>query len=110
MFKITGLDEFQRKIEQLRRNVEQIGGTHQVPLPEVFSSAFMRQHSSVPDFETFCRDAGLDISSNEAFEATSLEKLDSSARRLTEFSRWEDLKKAGVADWAKRRLFDSLER
>lgn len=110
MIKITGMDEFQRKIDQLRTNAEQIDGTHQVPLAEIFPPAFMRQHSSVPDFETFCRDGGLDMSSTKAFDATSGEKLDNVVKQLTEFPNWEDMKKAGAADWAKRRLFDGLER
>jgi hypothetical protein len=110
MFKITGLDEFQLKIDKLPQNAEQIDGTHQVPLPEVFPPAFMRQHSSVPDFETFCRDGGLDTSSKEAFDATSVKKLDDVVKQLTEFPSWEDMKKAGAADWAKRRLFDGLGR
>jgi hypothetical protein len=110
MFKITGLEEFQRKIDQLRRNAEQMDGTHEVPLSELFSPAFMRQHSSVPNFETFCRDGGIDTSSKEAFEATDVQQLNSAVARLTEFPGWEEMKKAGAADWARRRLFDGLAR
>jgi hypothetical protein len=110
MLKITGLDEFQRKIDQLRRNAEQIDGTQQVPLADMFPPAFMRQHSSVPDFEMFCSKGKLDISAKEAFEATSVEKLDDAVQQLTEFPTWENMKKAAAADWARRRLFDGLER
>jgi hypothetical protein len=39
MFKITGLEEFQRKIEQMRRNAEQLDGEHQVPMTDLFSPA-----------------------------------------------------------------------
>jgi len=106
MFKITGLDEFQRKIEQMRRNAEQLGGEHQVPLTDLFSPAFMRQHSRVTDFATFCKDAGLDVSSTEAFAAIPRDTLDAAVRHLTEFATWEDMKHAGAADWARRRLFD----
>ena len=106
MFKITGLDEFQRKIEQMRRNAEQLGGENQVPLTELFSPAFMRQHSSVADFATFCADAGLDGSSNEAFAAIPRDKLDAAVKHLTKFATWEEMKHAGAADWARRRLFD----
>lgn len=108
--KITGLDEFQRNIDQLRRNAERLGGEHSVPLPEVFPPAFMRQHTSVPDLETFCREAGLDISSTETFAATPVEQLDEAVRRLTQFASWEEMKNAGAAEWARRRLFDGFGR
>lgn len=110
MFKITGLEEFERKIDQLRRNAEQIDGSHEVPLSDLFPPAFMRQHSAVPDFATFCHDGGIDTTTKEAFEATDLQQINNAVARLTEFSSWEDMKKAGAADWAKRRLFDGLAR
>lgn len=110
MLKITGRDDLQRQLDKLRHNAEQIDGTHEVSLSELFPPAFMRQHASVPDFETFCRDAGLDVSSKEAFEAMPVERLDGAAKRLTEFLGWEEMKKAGAADWARRRLFDGFER
>lgn len=108
MFKITGLDEFQRELEQMRRNAEQLAGEHQVPLTDLFPPAFMRQHSGVPDFESFCRDGGIDLSSNEAFAALPGKQLDAVVKRLTQFASWEEMKQAGAADWANRRLVDGI--
>jgi hypothetical protein len=110
MIEITGLDEFQRKIEQLRRNAENLDGSHEVSLAELFPPAFMRQHSLLPDIETFCRDSGLDLSSTEAIASTPIESLDAAVKRLTEFPTWHDMKSAGAANWAQRRLFDDVER
>lgn len=110
MSKITGLEEFQRELDQLRRNAEAIHGQHDVSMGDLFPPAFMRQHSSVADFETFFRDGGLDTSSKEAFEAIPVPRLDEAVKKLTRFTTWEEMKKAGAADWAKRRLFDGFER
>ncbi len=108
MFKITGLDEFQRKIEQLRHNAENLDGQHQVPLDELFAPAFMRQHSTLGDFDAFCREAGLSECSNDAFAAVPDVTLDTAVKRHTQFASWEEMKHAGAADWAKRRLFDGI--
>jgi len=110
MLKITGLDEFQRKLEQMRRNVEQLEGEHQVPLTELFPPAFMRQHSGVTDFETFCREGGVDISTKDAFAALPESRLDSAVKCLTQFASWNEMKHAAAADWAKRRLVDDIDR
>ena len=108
MIKITGLDELQRKLEQMRRNAEQMHGEHQVPLTELFPPAFMRQHSSVPDFEAFCREGGIEISTEDAFAATPEDLLNEAAKRITHFASWEEMKKAATENWAKRRLFDDV--
>lgn len=110
MLNITGLDEFQRRIDQLRKNAEQLDGEHQVPVLELFPPAFMRQHSKVSDFDTFCRDSGLDASSKDGFASISVQQLDLATQQLTEFANWGEMKKAGAADWAKRRLFDGFQR
>jgi hypothetical protein len=105
---ITGLDELQRKIEQMRRNAEQLDGTHEVTLTEIFPPAFMRKHSSVTDFDAFCREANLDVSSAEAFRSIPTATLDAAVKHLTQFSSWEEMKQAGAGDWASRRLFDGV--
>lgn len=110
MLKITGLEEFQRKIEQLQRNAAQIHGDQQVRLVDLFPPAFMRQHSVVPDFASFCRDGGLDTSSQEALNATPAERMDAVTRQLTTFPTWQAMKQAGAADWAKRRLSAGMDR
>lgn len=104
------LDDFRERMNQVRRNAEKLDGTHEVPLSELFSPAFMRQHTSVPEFEVFCRDAGFDTSSKTWLAEMPLERLDAAARRLTEFATWEDMKKAAAADWATRCIFDDLSR
>lgn len=110
MLKITGLEEFQRKLEQMRRNAEQLDGQHQVALTDLFPPAFMRRHTSVADFEAFCREGEIDASTPQAFADMSPTRMDEAVQRLTGFGSWEDMKRAGAADWARRRLFDDLPR
>jgi hypothetical protein len=108
MFKITGLDEFQRKLERIAKNAEKLDGTHQIPIAELFPPAFMRRHSSLPDFESFARQSGLDFSSQEAVEAIPATEMNSAVRRLTTFGSWDEMRQAAAADWARRGLFDGI--
>ena len=55
MLKVTGLTEFQRKLEDMARQAESLSGNHSVPIPDLLTPDFLsrcsRFHSAQEMFD-----------------------------------------------------------
>lgn len=104
MFKITGLEEFQRKLEKLQRNVESLGGEHSVPLKELFTDSFMARHTKFATLDDFFSASGFKVDTPEDFKAIPDDKMDEYVRSASNFENWEAMKSEAVKEWARRKL------
>lgn len=89
-------------LDKLRKNIEALKDTTQVPLSEVLSADFVSSHSRFPDFEALLAEVG--ITTKEEFEAYPDADFEAFIAGNTDFEGWVDMQKQGMAAYIKRQL------
>lgn len=104
-FRITGLDKFQKKLQQLRKNAKELNGKHSVPFDDLFSKEFMHTHCSFSSIQ-----AMLDASPFKDMEFKDIPDADWDAyvSQSTNFKSWKDMKAAGTKKWAAKKLMKGV--
>lgn len=99
MIRITGLDQLQRKLEDLGRRAERLDGTHTLTFELLFPDSFVRAHTRFATMQEMIDEGGID-------EAEDIEKPEwnSFVVANSNFESWEDMKSDAGAEWAKSQL------
>jgi hypothetical protein len=102
-FELKGLKETQQKLERLRQNAAAMDGTHEVPLADILSPAFLRQHTRVGSLDELFVEWKVDVA---GFKALSDEQKDEFTKAsTTSFQTWHDFVAAGAREYTKSQLF-----
>ena len=70
---------------------------------EACTPAFMAANTDAPDFESFAKAGGFDISTQEGIDKILPSVLDDYVNTHTRFPNWNEMKIRAFADWARRR-------
>lgn len=103
--KVTGLDEFQKKINRMADNASAMHGTHSVSFESLFTSSFMKEFTSFNSMQDFLDSSGFRIESQEDFEAIDDEAMDQYVARTTKFDSWENMMGEAAKQYAITELF-----
>ncbi len=103
-FKITGLDELQRKLRKIRDNAQALDGEHEVSLKELFPQDFLAAHTQFSSVDNMFEKSGYKVDSSEDFAAIPDEPWDEFIRANTSFASWAEMKQAAGVAYAKRKL------
>lgn len=91
-------------LEQLERNLEKLGGKHEVTGEDLLPDDFIRENTN---FQT--RSAFLEASGIKSQEDIATDAFDSFVAANTRFANWQEMFKAAGAEWANRQLLAGLE-
>lgn len=100
--KITGLDEFRRKLERLSRNAHNVNGP--VAFDDLFPQEFMRRYTDFPTIQAMADASGFKIESQEDFQAIPDADWDAFVRSRTRFQTWQDMQAKAGEEYVVRRL------
>lgn len=100
--KITGLDEFQRKLERLSRNAQNVSGP--VTFDDLFPPEFMRRYTDFPTIQAMADASGFKIESQQDFEAIPDADWDAFVRSRSRFQTWQDMQAKAGEERVVRRL------
>jgi hypothetical protein len=100
--RITGLDEFRRKLERLSRNAQNVNGP--VAFDDLFPPEFMRRYTDFPTIQAMADASGFKIESQEDFEAIPDADWDAFVRSRTRFQTWQDMQAKAGEEYVVRRL------
>jgi len=70
---------------------------------EACTPAFMAANTDAPDFESFAKAGGFDISTQEGIDKILPSVLDEYVNTHTRFPTWSEMKTRAFADWSRRR-------
>lgn len=104
MFKIEGLDELQKKLEDLAKNAEALDGRHNVPVSELLTDGFVSQYTSFSSVDEMFTASGFKIETQEDFAAVPDTEWDNYIRSISRFDGWQSMLGAAGQEWAKRKL------
>lgn len=100
--RITGLDEFRRKLERLSRNAQNVSGP--VAFDDLFPPEFMRRYTDFPTIQAMADASGFKIESQQDFEAIPDADWDAFVRSRTRFQTWQDMQVKAGEEYVVRRL------
>jgi hypothetical protein len=100
--RITGLDEFRRKLERLSRNAQNVSGP--VAFDDLFPPEFMRRYTDFPTIQAMADASGFKIESQQDFEAIPDADWDAFVRSRTRFQTWQDMQAKAGEEYVVRRL------
>jgi len=103
-FEMKGLDEIQKKLHDLEVRAKQMRGEHKIPVNEVLTVEFMRQHTKFGSFDEMIEASGQKVESAEDFDAIPDDVWDDFVRTTTEFKSWEAMLGAAGALWAQKKM------
>lgn len=89
--RITGLDDLQRRLQELQRKAESLAGEHEVPMSELFPSEFMLLHTDFESVEALFAASGYSIENSEDLAAIPDDQWDVFIRSRTRFASWQEM-------------------
>ena len=95
-------------LKKLQKNLQNMAGTHTIPITDVLTPEFVSNHSRFPDFETLLAEAG--ITTKEEFKAYPDADFDAFISANTDFESWLDMQRQGGTAYAKRQLLKGFGR
>jgi len=103
-FKIEGLDELQRNLEQLGDRAGQINGRQEVPLTELLTPGFLAKHSRFLSADEMFEASGFKIETTEDFAKVPDDEWGLFIQQNTTFPTWGEMLSAAGAEWAQNKL------
>lgn len=104
MIKITGLDEFSKKLDKLAANAKALDGKHVLGLDELLTPEFVSKHTRFANANEMFDASGFEIKNSDDFAAVPDDKWDEFICLISSFSDWEAMKAEAGKAWAVKRL------
>lgn len=110
MSMIKGLDELQRKLDDLANKAVEVDGSHELSLSELFPDYFMLRFTQFSTMEEMFESSGFEITTQQDFENIPEDKWDIFIETHTQFVSWEEMKQAAANEWVRKKMgFESEE-
>ncbi len=106
-FKVTGLREVESQLKRLQSKARSLGGTHSVPIKNILTDGFIRQHTRYTSADEWFTQSPFANQSQEDFEAIPDAERDTYVRTTTTFSSWQDMLENATRQYVQSRLLGS---
>ncbi|WP_069997741.1 hypothetical protein [Cellulosilyticum sp. I15G10I2] len=103
-FELTGLDEFEKGLQDLADRAEALDGEHEVTFEDLFVEDFMASCTQFSSIDELFEKSPFVVNSPEDFEAIPDDELDTYISEVTQFESWEDMLSEAGAQYAARQL------
>jgi hypothetical protein len=101
---IKGMEELQNNLDNLAKRAEQLHGSHDIPLRELLTPSFMAACSRFAAIDEMLDASGFKIESADDFKAIPESERNAFVKNNTSFDGWQDMLRAAVAEWSKKKL------
>jgi hypothetical protein len=88
---IEGLDKIQREMQRFHDNIQRLSGTRTVPITDLLTDDFMREHTSFLSAQQMFDASGFEINSAEDFQRIPDQEWDAFILHGTQFTSWDDM-------------------
>jgi hypothetical protein len=98
-FKITGLDEFKKKLNNLNSDIDKLSGEHAISFNELFSVSFMRKHTQFSSIDEMVNKSPFRVESEEDFERIPDAEWDTYVKAKTSFDSWQEMQSKAAQEY-----------
>jgi len=102
--KVTGLDQFRQKLDDLKNKVQSISGERSIPINELLTPDFLAACSTFSSAEEMFERSGFKVESQEDFAAIPDDAWDDFISVNTSYLNWQEMLQQAAAAWVKARL------
>jgi hypothetical protein len=102
--KVTGLEQLQKTLNDLKNKVESISGEQSVPISELLTPDFLATCSTFAAADEMFDRSGFKVDSQEDFAAIPDDLWEEFIRSNTSFLSWREMLHAAGTVWAKNKL------
>lgn len=89
--KIEGLDDLQEQLREMDRGMKELSRKHEIPLSELFTSAFMRKFTDYSSLDELLEAGGFHAETSEEFEAIPEDAFDAFIAKVSKFQSWDKM-------------------
>ncbi len=100
--KISGFNNLNNFLDELQKKAESISG--EVKFDELFNDSFMENNTKFKTIDEFFENSPFAIETQDDFDDIDESELDQYVNENTDFSSWEEMKKAAGTLYAKKKL------
>lgn len=104
LFEITGLENLEKQLNQLKKGAEELNNTKHVSFEELFPASFMQKYTSFSSIDELLDAGGFKVKSQEDFEAIPDVELDKHIEANTRFKNWEEMLGEATSHYAAKKL------
>lgn len=83
--------DFEKKLDELSKNADNISGTNKYSFEEIFTNQFMSKNTNSSTIEGFFNESPFEIDSQKDFDELPETELDKYVSEKTIFSSWSDM-------------------
>lgn len=87
----SNVDDVRKKLSDLQNRVGAVDGEHQVNFHELFTTAFMSEHTEFQSIGEMFEKSGFIINTQEDFSQLPKHELDQAVAAHTEFISWREM-------------------
>lgn len=103
-FEIKGLDDFKRKIDEMKTNAEKLSGEHKIPFKDLFNSDFLIKYTDFKSLDEMFHADEFVIESEDDFKKVPDDKWDEYIGKHTRFSNWQEMMGKASEEYFARKL------
>lgn len=104
MLKITGLNDFMKKLDDLEKRVQALDGEHHVPVKDLLTPAFVSRHTRFTDIDELFAASGFKVETQEDLAAIPDAEWDEFISSVSSFPDWGAMLGEATKEWAMKRL------
>lgn len=96
MFKLDNLDSFQKKLDKIAKQVQDLEGTRSIPFEELFTKNFLNKYTNFNSLDELFEKCS--INSDEDLE-NNIELLNSEVKHNSDFSSWHEMLDVATSEY-----------
>lgn len=102
--KIKGLNELSNKLQKIQKAAQELDGTHEVKMSELFPMTFMQRYTQFVSFDELLEKSGFKVDTQEDFKAIPDDEFDAYICEVTRFDNWKAMLDMGTKEYVTKKL------
>lgn len=88
----------------MKKDVQDLSETAQVPFDELFSESFMQEYTSFSSMDELLKAGGFSCESEKDFDSIPEDALDQYISSITSFDKWEDMVSEAASQYIEKKI------
>lgn len=102
--RIKGLNELSNKLQKMQKAAQELGGTHEVKMSDIFPAAFMHRYTQFDNFDELLDKSGFKADTQEDFRTIPDNGFDEYICKVTSFDSWKAMLDAGTKEYVMKKM------
>ncbi|OZT77783.1 hypothetical protein [Salinicoccus roseus] len=106
--KFKGFDEFEKKLNRMAKNAQELEGDNTVSFVDLFPESFMSKNTKYANMQEFMDDFEPNMTSEEFKEIQDSDEWNEFVKSNSNFEDWDSMIGTATEEYAANQLFDGI--